>query len=99
MSSTVVVIAPHPDDETLGCGGTILKHKQKGDRVFWLIVTCISEELGYSAEKVRARNDEIEKVAGAYGFDGVRLMNLPSTSLDEIPKSEMIKKFARIFFR
>ena len=66
MSSTVVVIAPHPDDETLGCGGTILKHKQDGDRVFWLIVTCISEEFGYSAEKVRARNDEIEHKNIAY---------------------------------
>ena len=40
-----------------------------------------------------ARKDEIERVASAYEFDGVRLMNLPSTSLDEIPKSEMIKKF------
>ena len=97
MSNTVVVIAPHPDDETLGCGGTILKHKQKGDRVFWLIVTCISEDLGYSTEKVMARNDEIEQVAGAYGFDGVRLMNLTSTTLDEIPKSKMIKKFGVLF--
>ena len=27
----VLVVSPHPDDETLGCGGTLLKHKQNGD--------------------------------------------------------------------
>ena len=31
--SRITVIAPHPDDETLGCGGTILNHKDKGDEI------------------------------------------------------------------
>ena len=29
----VLVIAPHPDDETLGCGGTLLKHIKNRDKV------------------------------------------------------------------
>ncbi len=29
----VLVISVHPDDETLGCGGTILKHKANGDEL------------------------------------------------------------------
>jgi hypothetical protein len=37
----ILVVAPHPDDETLGCGGTFLKLKISGHRTNWLIVNCI----------------------------------------------------------
>ena len=36
---TVLVVAPHPDDETLGCGGTLIRHRRAGDRVLVLVVT------------------------------------------------------------
>ena len=32
--SKVLFVSPHPDDETLGCGGTIFYHKKKGDDIF-----------------------------------------------------------------
>ena len=35
----VLVVAIHPDDETLGCGGTLLKHIDKGDKVFVLFIS------------------------------------------------------------
>ena len=35
----ILVIAPHPDDETLGVGGTIAKYSSQGDEVFVLIVS------------------------------------------------------------
>ena len=31
-SKCILVIAPHPDDETLGCGGTLLRHISAGDK-------------------------------------------------------------------
>ena len=37
--ATVMVIAAHPDDEILGCGGTIAKHIENGELVYILIIS------------------------------------------------------------
>ena len=36
--ASVLVVAAHPDDEVLGCGGTIARHADSGDQVHVLIV-------------------------------------------------------------
>jgi LmbE family N-acetylglucosaminyl deacetylase len=97
MAKKILVIAPHPDDETLGCGGAILNHKSRGDEVNLLIVTAMTEDRGYAPEKIRERSLEIQKVSDAYGFSSVRQCGFPTTSLDVIPMSEMIRKFGSIF--
>lgn len=43
-SKKVLICCAHPDDETLGCGGTIAKHIRNGDKVF-----CISMTDGVSS--------------------------------------------------
>ena len=58
----VMVLAVHPDDETLGCGGTIVKHLQAGDEVSWIIMTEGKEEDGWTKKQIRSRIAEIEKV-------------------------------------
>ena len=35
----IFVVAAHPDDEILGCGGTLLKHKKNGDKIFILFIS------------------------------------------------------------
>ena len=90
----VMVIAPHPDDETLGCGGTLLKHRENGDKIFWVIVTAISKSLNLSEERKKSRDKEIEKVSKIYGFSKVFKLNLPTIELDTIPTKEIVDKLS-----
>lgn len=87
--SAVVHVTPHADDETLGCGGTLLGHVDRGDRVHWLIVTELDAVAGYSDEAVARREREIESVAAAYGFAGVHRLRLPDARLDTLPLLEV----------
>lgn len=89
-AKVVVVVAPHPDDETLGCGGTLLKHVARGDRVHWIVFTCISTEQGFTKESVLSRDEEIRRVAESYGFAGIHLLNFPTMQLDRVPKADLV---------
>ncbi|GAA6133781.1 PIG-L family deacetylase [Oceaniserpentilla sp. 4NH20-0058] len=92
----VLVVAPHPDDETLGCGGTILRHINEGDEVYWLIMTEISESIGFSSQKVQSRKLEIDKVSIEYQFSGVEIAGFDSMSLDRYPKGELVAAVSKV---
>lgn len=92
----VLVVAPHPDDETLGCGGTLLKHKSLGHRINWLIVTGMSEKYGYAGEIVARRAEEIERVTEKYGFDSVVELALPPAMLDTVGMGRIIGDLSNV---
>ena len=90
--NNIVVIAPHPDDETLGCGGTLLIEKKSGSKIHWINITCISEIYGWKKDKIITRKKEIEVVAKKYKFNSNYNLDFPTTKLDTIPLIEIIKK-------
>ncbi|MED4780401.1 PIG-L family deacetylase [Brevibacillus choshinensis] len=92
----VLVIAPHPDDETLGCGGTLLKHIANGDEVDWLIVTGMHAKLGHTEEQINRREREIEQVKMMYGFKNVYNLKLPTTNLDTIPMQSIVSEIGAV---
>lgn len=92
-----LVIAPHPDDELLGCGGTLLRRKAEGAAVGWLIVTGISTDTGWTPERVRTRDAEIDAVSRAVGFDAVFNLGLPTTRLDEVPLGDLVTRMSAVF--
>jgi LmbE family N-acetylglucosaminyl deacetylase len=94
---TIVVVAPHPDDEVLGVGGTILRRVSEGHEVVWLIVTKISEEGGWSKKKIESRSLEIKHIAEFLGVSEVVHLGFEATTLDSVPMSELVSKFGATF--
>lgn len=97
--SKILVVSAHPDDETLGCGGTILKHKAALDAAYWLIMTNMLKGEHYSTSRFQARQKEIDAIAKDYGFKEVFKLNLPTTQLDTIPLAKMARMVQQIIAR
>lgn len=94
LYNKVLIIAVHPDDETLGCGGTLLKHKANGDEIHWLICTTIDKEHSY----YKTRENEINKVSMLYNFDSVHKLRLNTMQVDEYRMSELVGKISKVVY-
>lgn len=95
----VIVVSAHPDDETLGCGGTLLKHKSNGHKLFWLITTSISETIGFQEAVVKRRANEILEVSEQYAFEEIFYLDYPTAQLTDLSVITMIPKISEIFSR
>ncbi len=94
----VLVVAAHPDDEVLGCGGTIARHADSGDQVQVVIIA----EGSTSRQQQRDRSqlvDELSALAKAsqsagsiLGAAGVELLDLPDNRLDSLDRLDLIKQ-------
>ena len=76
----VLVLAPHPDDETLGCGGSIALHSRAGDAVCVVIVTDGGRSRAGGrgrAEIRRLRHAEAQAAVGRLGPVDLRQWDLP----------------------
>ena len=94
--TNIVIVAPHPDDETLGSGGTLLRHQSQGDSIHWLIVTAMTPDL-FDAARMARREKEIEAVAAAYKFKSVTALGYPTARLDRVPQDELVGAIGAVF--
>ena len=92
-----IIVAPHPDDEILGCAGTLLRRRAEGGQIAWIIVTSITVEAGWSPVMVENRHSEIEKISVLMGFDKVYCLNFPSAGLDQIRLSDLVCGISKAF--
>jgi LmbE family N-acetylglucosaminyl deacetylase len=88
-----MVVAPHPDDEILGCGGTLIRRKSEGKKIGLIIVTSITEEAGWDRARVKERTAEIDLVVKGLGVEDNDFFPLgfPTTRLDRVPMQQLIK--------
>lgn len=86
----VLCIATHPDDETLGCGGTLLNHIAAGDRVHWALVTACREP-DYSQEEIVRQAAQVETVKQAYPFETLDWIKFPTKRLEVVPFNDLVQ--------
>jgi len=89
MATTVLVIAPHPDDEVLGCGGTVARHNKKGDEVYLCVITKAYTP-DWSEEFIENRPKEVARANEILGIKKTFFLDLPTVKLDTIPQKELI---------
>src|SRR5256886_16394559 len=86
--SRVLVIAAHPDDEVLGCGGTVALHVRAGDEVHTAIA-CEGESLRSGPEGVGPA-EHIFRPARPPGVRDVRMLGFPDHRLDTLTLTDVI---------
>jgi LmbE family N-acetylglucosaminyl deacetylase len=78
MSQLVLVVAPHPDDESIGCGGTICLHRERGEPVHAVFLTSGERGMDDSIEMARGlREAEAAEALAVLGVGRMDLLRLP----------------------
>jgi LmbE family N-acetylglucosaminyl deacetylase len=82
-----LVIAPHPDDEVLGCGGTMARLAANGAEVHVGIVTRATARFGPGAAEAGVR--EAQEAHQRLGVAETHFLNLPAAELDTLPHARL----------
>lgn len=93
----VLVVAAHPDDEVLGCGGAMAKHIEAGDAVTVLILGRGLGARGDAAEKeYHSLEEQCRSALAALGVDQVELRDHPDNRFDTVPLLDIIRDIETI---
>ena len=99
--AAVLVVAAHPDDEVLGCGGAMARHAARGDAVHILILG--EGAMARHATRTKGARSEIEQLrraahraARVVGARQLVLESFPDNRFDTVPLLDLIKAIERV---
>ncbi|OGH61775.1 MAG: hypothetical protein A3G34_14285 [Candidatus Lindowbacteria bacterium RIFCSPLOWO2_12_FULL_62_27] len=103
----ILVIAAHPDDESLGCGGTIARHSRQGHDVHLLILGegATSRRRhrtggrGAAAREVKELDKAVRKAAQVLGINEVHRRYFPDNRFDSLDLLEIVKTIEEVIER
>lgn len=84
----VLVLAPHPDDEVIGVGGTIAKRVKSGDEVYVCIVTKALESM-FSKADIEQTRKECRNADELLGVKETIFLDFPAVMLETVPRYEL----------
>lgn len=95
MTKNILVIAPHPDDEVLGCGATMAKYASAGHKVFVLVATRGSKKL-YADDRIENVRNEALRAHKVLGVTETYFLDFPAPELDTIPLYEISNEISKL---
>lgn len=104
MGKGVLVVAAHPDDDVLGCGGTIARLVNEGSDVSVIFIAdgVASRETGVKIESCGSdqslldRRNAAKLAASVLGISSVRFCDFPDNRLDSVPLLNVVQKIEQI---
>jgi N-acetylglucosamine malate deacetylase 1 len=98
MKDKILVVASHPDDEFLGCGGTLINHRKKGDEIGIQILSEGSTSRDKKRNKLK-RKKELEglktaaiKVSKQIKGKFIKFNSFPDNRMDSVDFLDVVKK-------
>lgn len=94
----ILIVAAHPDDEVLGCGGTIARHVDCGDNVFILIAAEGATSRGMIrntesfSDTLSILKNAANNSARILGASQIEFLDFPDNRLDTVPLLDLIKQ-------
>ena len=93
----VLVVAAHPDDEALGCAGTIAKYVNEGDKVF---IAFMADGVGSrdsnTGEGVKVRRESALRSSKILGAEDPIFFEFPDNQMDTVPFLSLVKKIEEV---
>lgn len=94
----VLVIAPHPDDEVIGVGGTIAKRVKAGDEVYVCVVTKGQEPM-FRKEFIEQGRKECQEADAELGVIETIFLDFPAVMLETVSRYELNGKIMELIHR
>ncbi|NOX15370.1 MAG: PIG-L family deacetylase [Epsilonproteobacteria bacterium] len=95
MNKKILIVAAHPDDEVLGCFGTVARLIKEGYEAYTLILGEGKTSRGEGEKEIALLQKEIKKANEYIGIKKVFTEKFPDNSFDSIPLLDIVKKIVQ----
>lgn len=91
----ILIVAPHPDDEVIGCGGLIKKYSEQGWHVYVLVLTRGTPKL-YSEERIENVRQEAKTAHRILGVKETIFLDYFAPELDMVSIADISRSIAKV---